>query len=147
MRAPRITRAAAHAIWSTIEPTAYAYCLWRDRAGKVIIEHVTRGLLVELPPHMPGVIGYVENGGGHAIGATVLTGKPYSAKLAPDDDLIRALRDKHGRELENWWREKFGFGFDCLTRSEARYLEKSADAQVIRDRITEAGLKGGPGTP
>jgi hypothetical protein len=96
---------------------------------------------------LANLIGYVESGGAHVIGATVLTGKPYSAKLAPDGDLIRALRAKHGRDLEDWWREKFGFGFDCLTRSEARYLEKSADAEVIRDRLTEAGLKSGSGAP
>jgi hypothetical protein len=76
-----------------------------------------------------------------------LTGKTYSANLAPDDELIRALRDKHGRHFENWWRTRFGFGFDCLTRSEARYLEKSPDAQAIRDRLIEAGLEGGPGAP
>jgi hypothetical protein len=76
-----------------------------------------------------------------------LTGKPYSATLAPDDALICALRDKHGRDLEDWWREKFGFGFDCLTRSEARYLEKSPDAQAIRDRIVAAGPEGGLGPP
>jgi hypothetical protein len=91
---------------------------------------------------LANLIGYVECAGGHAVGATVLTGKPYSAKLAPDDELIRALRDKHGRDFEDWWREKFGFGFDCLTRSEARYLEKSANAQAIRDRLIEAGLEG-----
>jgi hypothetical protein len=76
-----------------------------------------------------------------------LTGKPYSAKLAPDDALISALREKHGRDLEKWWREKFGFGFECLTRSEARYLEKSPDAQAIRDRITAAGPESGSGSP
>jgi hypothetical protein len=65
----------------------------------------------------------------------------------PEHDLIRALGDKHGRDLENWWREQFGFGFECLTRSEARYLEKSADAQAIRDRLIEAGLKRGSGAP
>jgi hypothetical protein len=96
---------------------------------------------------LANLIGYVESAGGHAVGATVLTGKPYSAKLAPDDELIRALRDKHGRHFENWWRERLGFGFDCLTRSEARYLEKSADAQAIRDRLIEAGLEGGSGAP
>jgi hypothetical protein len=94
---------------------------------------------------LANLIGYVESAGGHVIGATVLTGKPYSAKLAPDDGLIRALRDKHGRDLENWWRKRFGF--DCLTRSEARYLEKSADAQAIRDRLVEAGLEGSSGAP
>jgi hypothetical protein len=96
---------------------------------------------------LANLIGYVESAGGHAVGATVLTGKPYSAKLAPDEEQIRALRAKHGREFENWWRERFGFGFDCLTRSEARYLEKSADAQAIRDRLIEAGLKGSAGAP
>ena len=94
---------------------------------------------------LANLIGYVDSAGGHALGATVLTGKPYSAKLAPDDELIRALRDKHGRDFENWWRERFGFGFDCLTRSEARYLEKSADAQAIRNRLIEAGPQGGSG--
>ena len=29
----------------------------------------------------------------------------------------------------------------------ARYLEKSADAQAIRDRVVEAGLEGGSGEP
>jgi hypothetical protein len=79
------------------------------------------------------------------VGATVLTGKPYSAKLAPDESMIRALRDKHGRELEDWWRETFGFGFECLTRSEARYLENSPNAQAIRDRVTAGRLESGPG--
>jgi hypothetical protein len=96
---------------------------------------------------LANLIGYIESAGGQAVGATVLTGKSYSAKLAPDDKLICALRDKHGRNLENWWREKFGFGFDCLTRSEARYLEKSPDAQTIRDRLIAAGLEGGSSAP
>lgn len=48
---------------------------------------------------------------------------------------LACLREKHGREFENWWREKFGFGFDCLTRSAACYLEKSPDAQAIRDQL------------
>ncbi len=90
-------------------------------------------------------IGYVESAGGQAIGATILTGKQYFAKLAPDHEPIRALRDKHGRDLENWWRE--WFGVDCLTRSEAHYLEKSADAQAVRDRFIEAGLEGSSGAP
>jgi hypothetical protein len=72
-----------------------------------------------------------------------LTGKPYFAKLAPDAALIQALRHKHGQDLEKWWRQNFGFGFDELTRSEARYLENSADAHSIRDRLVAAGLEGG----
>jgi len=61
--------------------------------------------------------------------------------LASDDLHIQALTGKPGPEFEDWWRETFGFGFDCLTRSEARYLENSPDAQTIRDRLTAAGLE------
>jgi hypothetical protein len=91
---------------------------------------------------LANVIGLLRSSGGNVIGATVLTGKPHSAKLAPDDEILQALRHKHGRELEGWWRDIYGFGFDCLTRSEARYLEKSADADSIRDRLVAAGLEG-----
>ena len=82
--------------------------------------------------------GYVHLRGGSVIGATVLTGKPYSATISTDSDAVTRLRDKHGKELEYWWKENFGFGFDCLTWSEARYLEKTADADTIRNRIAQA---------
>lgn len=79
--------------------------------------------------------GHIEQQGGKVIGATVLTGKPFSAKLALSDDQLKVLRSKH-EQLEQWWTTQFGFGFDCLTQSEARYLERSADADTIRNRIT-----------
>jgi hypothetical protein len=92
---------------------------------------------------LANLIGFIRSQGGEVLGATVLTGKAYSAKLAPDAGQIDALRHKHGRELEDWWAERFGFGFDRLTRSEARYLENTADADTIRDRIIAAGPSGG----
>ena len=39
---------------------------------------------------------------------------------------------------EAWWKERFGYGFDCLTHSEARYLERAEDADSIRERLLEA---------
>jgi hypothetical protein len=89
---------------------------------------------------LANLIGFITSRGGRVIGATVLTGKTYSAKLAPDNASIQALRDKHGSDFEQWWQRHFGFGFDCLTRSEARYLERSADAHTIRSRLAAAGL-------
>lgn len=87
---------------------------------------------------LANLIGFIRSQGGQVLGATVLTGKPYSAKLAPDQAQIQALRAKHGPELEEWWQQNFGFGFECLTRSEARYLENSQDAHTIRDRLAAA---------
>jgi hypothetical protein len=63
--------------------------------------------------------GHIEINGGHVIAATSLTGKDYSAILTPAIDQLAALRAKHGRELEDWWRGRFGHGFDELTQSEA----------------------------
>jgi orotate phosphoribosyltransferase-like protein len=99
---------------------------------------------------LANLIGFIRSQGGHVVGATALTGKPYSAKLAPDETQIQALRDKHGQEFEDWWRQRFGFGFAELTRSEARYLENSPDAHTIRDRLVAAGLESSfasPGEP
>ncbi|MDP2829990.1 MAG: phosphoribosyltransferase [Sulfuricellaceae bacterium] len=82
--------------------------------------------------------GYIESLGGRVVLATTLTGKPYSAKLSPSIEIIAKLRQKHGTELENWWRKTFGYGFDRLTESEARYLERSDNADIIRNRLVEA---------
>jgi hypothetical protein len=55
-----------------------------------------------------------------------------------DDSLIQALREKRGKDFEDCWRQTFGFGYDSLTRSEARHLENSPDAHTIRDRLIAA---------
>lgn len=81
--------------------------------------------------------GYIEQNGGLVLGAVSLTGKPYSAQLAVSALRLNELRGRHG-ELEDWWHERFGFGFDALTESEARYLAHTPDAHTIRDRISAA---------
>jgi hypothetical protein len=79
--------------------------------------------------------GHIEQQDGHVIAATVLTGKPFSATLRLSPDQLVILREKHGN-IENWWLTTFGFGFDCLTESEARYLIRTPNAEHIRNRIT-----------
>jgi hypothetical protein len=81
--------------------------------------------------------GHIMRCGSAVIGATVLTGKAYSGVLKLPDPALVALRSKHGN-LENWWRSRFGFGFDCLTASEARYLIRTPDAATVVTRIEQA---------
>jgi len=81
---------------------------------------------------------YLILGGGQVLGATVLTGKSYSAHLALTIETMKALRLKHEQELENWWQQRFGFGFDSLTESEARYLLNTQTVDRIRDKIITA---------
>ena len=82
--------------------------------------------------------GWIEKKGGKVIGAVTLTGKPYSAKLAPSEEQLNELRQRHGSDFEKWWRAHFGHAFDCLTQSEARYLARSPDAGTIRNRLASA---------
>lgn len=79
--------------------------------------------------------GYVGQFGMQTIAATTLTGKNYSSVLAISAETLTNLRGKY-HELECWWTEFFGYGFDCLTESEARYiLASKKDVNAIRDRI------------
>ena len=82
--------------------------------------------------------GFILHHGGKVVGAITLTGRGDSAKLALTTKTLESLRNKHGRQAEIWWAETFGYGFDCLTESEARYLLRVEDADTIRVRISEA---------
>ena len=86
--------------------------------------------------------GWIEKCGGKVVGAVARTGKLYSAKLNPDREQIRELREKHGSDFEIWWRDRFGHTFDCLTQSEARYLARSPDVDTIRSRLAAAERAG-----
>tara|TARA_R110002110_G_scaffold63319_2_gene176263 strand:- start:398 stop:1228 length:831 start_codon:yes stop_codon:yes gene_type:complete len=85
--------------------------------------------------------GFIEHAGGIVIGATTLTGQRRSAILAPSQETLEKLGVKHG-DLEEWWQKVFGYGFDFLTESEARYLFRSSDADRIREGIIAAARAG-----
>lgn len=78
------------------------------------------------------------------VGAATLTGKGYSAKLALSPQTLQLLRDRYDTELESWWRQSFGYGFDKLTQSEARYILRAENADTIRDRIAQARFETKP---
>lgn len=110
-----------------------------QRLGRQVIfkGNVVIGLNYLLVDDFIGQGGTLANLRGHilaqnecVIGATVLTGKDYSAELALKSARLSELRRKHGH-IEYWWRQRFGFGFDCLTASEARYLSRTATAERI----------------
>jgi hypothetical protein len=86
--------------------------------------------------------GFIEKNGGRVLLATTLTGKPYSARLALSSETLERLRNKHGSDLEDWWKNRFGYGFELLTESEARYLERIQNADEIRDRVLAATQTG-----
>ncbi|WP_304334515.1 phosphoribosyltransferase [Conchiformibius steedae] len=83
--------------------------------------------------------GHIEYQGGSVIGAYALTGKQYSVQLRLNSDTLNQLRQQHG-DLENWWRTRFGYGFDALTEWEARFiLNARTTTETVRNRIIAAG--------
>ncbi|MBI3655676.1 MAG: phosphoribosyltransferase [Acidobacteria bacterium] len=91
--------------------------------------------------------GFLEGRGAEVIGATTLTGKAYSAQLRLSDATLQGLRNKHGSDLERWWLDTFGYGFERLTESEARYLTRADNADTISARIVAARPPGDPRIP
>jgi len=79
--------------------------------------------------------GHVVDMGGRVVGFTSLAGKPVSGRLALRPETLGELRKVHGQDLENWWRQVFGFDFEQLTESEARYLVVRTDAGRVRAEI------------
>ncbi len=96
---------------------------------------------------LAGLKGYIESHGGRVIGASALTGKQYSAKMALSPQTLSQLREHFGGTgLENWWKQQHGYGFDGLTESEANYLLRAGDADKIRDRVFAARQAGDAST-
>jgi len=81
--------------------------------------------------------GWILHCGGKVLHATVLTGQPRSSKFEITKEIINEIREKHGKELESWWRDTFGFAYDSLTHAEAGYLLRTSTAERIRNRITQ----------
>jgi hypothetical protein len=91
---------------------------------------------------LANVKGYIEFHGGTVLAATALTGKAYSAQLLLTDETLEALRRKHGRQLEEWWIDTFGYSFEQLTESEARYITRVDNADTVRARLIDARRAG-----
>ncbi|EXJ11930.1 adenine phosphoribosyltransferase [Nitrincola nitratireducens] len=79
--------------------------------------------------------GYIENKGGRVILAVALTGHDGAASLNIKEAMLKAIRNKHGDELDEWWKSEVGFGVDKLTQGEAGHLKKASSIDEIRSRI------------
>ena len=112
-------------------------------------------LIVDDNATMGGTIaslrGYIENRGGHVIGATVMSARATGLDIVPTQKQLDAIQRKHGDTPNDYWTNTFGYGIDCLTRGEAGAIRTSPTFDDIRNRIDDARLQrslrmGGRGT-
>lgn len=85
--------------------------------------------------------GYIEQGGGAVLAMTTLTETPEARRISLQEETLDVLRSKHGQELENIWRDNFGYGLECCTQLEASYLCRQQSVDYIRRRMAKAAKK------
>ena len=95
---------------------------------------------VSLGGTLANLRGHIVQGAGVVTGAVTLTGRADSARLALQQATLNELLTKHGKELQDWWLEAFGYALDQSTESEARYLIRVEDVDTIRTKLSAAGL-------
>lgn len=85
--------------------------------------------------------GFIEQNGGQVIVMTTLTETSGAKRIALQKTTLNMLFSKHGEELEQFWKEIFGYGLECLTELEASYLCRQPSIDRIRGRLAEAAEK------
>lgn len=134
VQATRAKRTGADGFYRIANPPEFAGEIESGRDYLLLDDTLAQGgTIANLKAH-------IEAQGGNVVGATALTGKKYSAKLAPSKTNLNLLRSRHGDSLDRWLQDTVGYGYESLTNSEARYLAqvKGHDADSIRDRIATA---------
>jgi hypothetical protein len=74
---------------------------------------------------------------------TTLTETPNAATIALAESTLNQLRNKHGSELDDVWRERYGYGLDCCTEVEAGKLLRMRSIDFIRRCLAQAEKKAG----
>jgi hypothetical protein len=82
--------------------------------------------------------GFVEEGGGTVIAMTTLTETRAARKISVATGTLNLLKEKHGRDLEEFWFGQFGHSINCLTNIEAGYLCRVESVATIKSRMAQA---------
>ena len=102
-------------------------------------------LIVDDNSTMGGTIaslrGYIENRGGHVIGAAVMSARETGLNIVPTQKQLDDIQRKHGDAPNDYWTNTFGYGIDRLTRGEAGTIRTSPSFDRLRSGIDAARLQ------
>ncbi|QOI07936.1 phosphoribosyltransferase [Pseudomonas savastanoi] len=82
--------------------------------------------------------GYIMSNGGRVAGAAVMAAREGAVSLPVKQKMLDAIRQKHGEQVNEFWKQEFGHGLDKLTQHEAGHLRAASSFESIRDRIAAA---------
>jgi len=108
-----------------VTPPTFGGNVEKGRAYVLVDDHVGLG------GTLANMRGYIEAKGGKVIAMTTLTESREASKISLSLPTLNMLRLKHGKELEQYWQEIFGYGLDCLTEIEASYIARQPSLDAI----------------
>jgi hypothetical protein len=82
--------------------------------------------------------GYVEVGGATVIGTTTLTASPNSQCLAVSKGSLNMIYSVYGTEIDEFWRNRFGHGINCLTEREAVLVARQRSLDALEACLAQA---------
>jgi len=82
--------------------------------------------------------GYIMSNGGKVPGAAVMAAREGAVSLPVKQKMLDAIRQKHGEQVNEFWKQEFGHGLEKLTQHEAGHLRAASSFESIRDRIAAA---------
>lgn len=85
--------------------------------------------------------GFILREGGSVIGMTALTEGRDGQKIALRDATRIMLWEKHGEDLDTFWKAQFGYGIDCLTEVEGQVLCREPSLAAIEDFLAKAAIE------
>lgn len=85
--------------------------------------------------------GHVEAGGGQVVAITTLTESRDARHISLRPETRNLLWQRHGEELDHFWRAQFGHGIDCLTEVEALQLCRQPSVADIENFLAKASVE------
>lgn len=85
--------------------------------------------------------GYVEARGGKVVAMTTLTESRDARVISLQMPTQTMLWGKHGQALDDFWKQQFGYGIDCLTEVEALNLCRQQSLASIKDFLAQAAIE------
>jgi hypothetical protein len=85
--------------------------------------------------------GHIESRGAVVLGITTLTESRDARQIALSQQTLTLLWQRHGEQIDTFWRGQFGYGIDCLTEVEAQNLCRQPSVAAIEDFLAQAAVE------
>lgn len=128
-------RTGTDAVYSLANPPIFRGDVQAGRDYLIVDDNSTMGGTIA------SLRGYIENRGGHVIGAAVMSARETGLDIVPTQKQLDDIQRKHGDAPNDYWTNTFGYGIDHLTRGEAGTIRTSPSFDRLRSGIDAARLQ------